>query len=265
MWVQNKAQKEGVGPWTHLVHTSEVLELAHRLASRHYQSAQNVVDVNDFRTLLVNIFAISVLHVHFSMADDWREGADFGNNSPSFEEFRLACRSITAAHANEDISDEQLYQDFTILDKNRSNSIAFEEVRDVALNSRVIESFSLLQVCDYCCETMAREIFVNDHQNMFLSTHVVDESDERGVGLSLPVSARSVVETATVVEPCWEIKQLLANNFSIYPSLSIHTRNSLAVAALDEHLLSQKGVATFIEVKHNTENEVLKAIGGFPQ
>ena len=111
------------------MHTPEVLQLAHTVAGRHRQCAQQVVDLNDFRALLVNLFVLSVLHVHFSMADDWREGNDFGNKTLSFSEFRLACRSVSAAHANEEITEEQLAKDFAMLDTNHNNSIAFVEVR----------------------------------------------------------------------------------------------------------------------------------------
>jgi hypothetical protein len=133
-WIKDKAQKEGGnGPWSHMLSTPDVLSMAHALSGRNHKMiavthSNRIVNLNDFRSLLINLYAMSILFVHFKHADQWLEGNDFGNMTLSFDEFKMACRSISAAHAHETISDEQLRDDFDMLDTNQSNSLAFLEV-----------------------------------------------------------------------------------------------------------------------------------------
>jgi hypothetical protein len=89
---------------------------------------KKVIGIDDFRTFLVHFFAISVLWVHFKNADDFKMSSDWGNLTLSFEEFRLAVKTLTASHEKEDIGDEQLKKDFDRLDRDKSNSLNFVEV-----------------------------------------------------------------------------------------------------------------------------------------
>lgn len=131
-WVKDKADHEG-GSWKVFLANPEVIQFAHVQASslfRRHETVikKKVVGIDDFRTFLVQFFAISTLWVHFKNADDFSLSHDMGNMKLSFEEFKLAVKTLTASHANESISEEQLLNDFRDLDKDNSNSLAFVEV-----------------------------------------------------------------------------------------------------------------------------------------
>ena len=133
-WIKSKSSTEG-GSWSFMISNPMIIKIAHAQAVKHSQRDeahfvnQKVVGLGDFRNLLIHLFAISILWVHFKNADDWVEGFDFGNLALSLEEFKLACRTISASHANESLTDEQIEQDFIRLDLNKNNSLAFLEVR----------------------------------------------------------------------------------------------------------------------------------------
>jgi hypothetical protein len=132
-WVKSKSHSEG-GSWSFMLSNPIIIKVAHSQASKrtttpgHRIVHQKVVGIADFKNLLVHLFAISILWVHFKNADDWVEGFDFGNHTLTLEEFKLACRTVSASHCNEDISDSDIEESFYMLDTNKSGSIAFLEV-----------------------------------------------------------------------------------------------------------------------------------------
>jgi hypothetical protein len=110
------------------------LEVAHQQACKFYKRAvkcsKKVFSIEEFRVFLVNLFVLSVLWAHFKKADEWVESHDVGNEMLSFEEFSLACRTFCRTHAQEELTDEQILDDFGIIDADHSNSIPFIEVRE---------------------------------------------------------------------------------------------------------------------------------------
>lgn len=123
--------------WRIFLTSGPVLAIAHRNASKHGDSSSSVsaskmVDVTEFRTLLVHLFAVSILWSHFQNADQWEEsGGDIGNKQLNFEAFKLACRTLASANAKEELSDEEILSDFHLLDENDSLTIGFIEVMAV--------------------------------------------------------------------------------------------------------------------------------------
>lgn len=123
-----------------LLNNEEVLQIAHDRSAKYNPltadkanpnsrvPARKVVDVHDFRALLIHLFAISTLWVHFKNADEWVQSLDFGNCQLSLEEFKLACRTITGSYCNEQIADDQIAADFAALDKNHDGALEFIEV-----------------------------------------------------------------------------------------------------------------------------------------
>ena len=88
-----------------------------------------MVDVTDFRALLVHLFAISILWSHFQNADEWEQsGGEIGNRQLNFEAFKLACRTLTSSNAKEELTDHQIKLDFEMLDGNQSRTVGFFEV-----------------------------------------------------------------------------------------------------------------------------------------
>lgn len=87
------------------------------------------VGIDQFKVFLMHLYVISILWVHFTNADNWREGNDVGNNKLTLDEFRLACRTLTSAQAQETINDAQIAEDFRKLDFNNDGYVDFKEVR----------------------------------------------------------------------------------------------------------------------------------------
>jgi hypothetical protein len=52
-----------------------------------------------------------------------------GARDLNFDAFRLAVRTLTSTHAHEDLTDEELLEDFYEIDTNKSGTIGFHEVR----------------------------------------------------------------------------------------------------------------------------------------
>jgi EF-hand domain pair len=116
------------------------LNIAHKMACQHGDTASSVsrshaVDIGEFRTLLLHMFAVSNFWCHFNNADNWDEsGGDVGSGDLNFKSFRLAVRTFNTAHANEEVSDEQISDIFNVIDSNQSGSIGFFEI------------------CNFCCK-----------------------------------------------------------------------------------------------------------------
>lgn len=106
-------------------------------------NASKVVDVGEFKSLLINLFAISILWKYFDFAD--HIGDDVGNKQLSREQFGVAVKVLTATHANENLSETQIDEDFDLIDTNRSGTIGFMG----ELNSSIL-IFSIIRDCCNC-------------------------------------------------------------------------------------------------------------------
>jgi alanine racemase len=88
-----------------------------------------MVNVTEFKTLLVHLFALSILWSHFQNAEKWEDsGSELQGHRLNFEAFKLACRTFDSANAHEDLTDEQIKTDFQLIDSNLSGSVGFIEV-----------------------------------------------------------------------------------------------------------------------------------------
>ena len=130
-WISAKAKTHH--SWTVFADNPQVLAIAHKNATLRdpkipHSRPQKIVDITDFKALLVHLFATSLLWTHFYNADNWAPGDDVGNNQLNFEEFKLGVQTLCKAHASEVLSEEQLRRDFEELDTNLSDSIGFNEV-----------------------------------------------------------------------------------------------------------------------------------------
>lgn len=132
-WIKNKATNAGENSgWALLLTHPDILKIAHQQAGRYdsniLSSSNRVVNAMQFRFLLIHLFAISTIWVHFKNADDWLDGGDFGNLKLNMAEFKLACKTLCAAHANEELEEAKIEEAFHLLDKNHDNQLAFMEV-----------------------------------------------------------------------------------------------------------------------------------------
>jgi Ca2+-binding EF-hand superfamily protein len=136
-FVRTKAKENP--SWNMLVSNPHIIDLVHQQACLTQTGAddevitvdptQRIVTQENFRNLLIHLYATSILWTHFINADSWEQGADAGNRQLNFEEFKLACVTISRDREQERFTEDQLRKDFEALDLNRSNSVSFSEVR----------------------------------------------------------------------------------------------------------------------------------------
>ena len=138
-WAQERSKTDD--SWKKLfLESGPVLNIAHKMACQHGDTGSSVsrshsVDIGEFRTLLLHMFAVSNFWCHFNNADNWDEsGGDVGSGDLNFKSFRLAVRTFNAAHAKEEVSDEQILDMFNFIDSNQSGGIGFFEI------------------CNFCCK-----------------------------------------------------------------------------------------------------------------
>ena len=160
-WIEMKA-KEDPNWNVFLAEGAPIIAVAHKMASMRsgphaHVIAPKVVDVNDFKTLLIQMFAIAILWSHFDNADQWKDGEDPGSKELSFDAFRLAVRTLTMANAKEELTDEGLQEDFDVIDTNNSGTIGFHEV------------------CNFCCK------FIDDPQTI---EKKIDDAEARRMSVS---------------------------------------------------------------------------------
>ena len=156
-WINERAAKEG-NPWTMLLSHPEIIEIAHEQAVKtiehsdvKYVIHKKVVDIATFRSLLLQLFAISIIWVHFKKADNHatNEGYDEKLN---FHEFSRAVKTFSAAYGQEEIPDLKLFEDFCTLDKDQSGGITFAEVSVLyyVLLDGFVRGLILTLLCCYC-------------------------------------------------------------------------------------------------------------------
>ena len=149
-WIQKKSveakeakAKSGTtgGGWDIILCNEEILKIAHNrsaktlvtVGDKGFAKPTKIVDVNEFRNLLVHLFVISTLWIHFKNADDWIEGGDVGNLSLSIEEFELALKTFTTKYSRESFTTHEINEAFLLLDTNKNDSIQFLEVSAVCI------------------------------------------------------------------------------------------------------------------------------------
>lgn len=142
-WLQARAAKEG-GAWRFFVSHPEIVAVAHLQSSRDRFNTttfrkERIVDINDFRALLIELFAVSVLWTHFKKADDWQSANrhDSYDGRLGIEECLLAVRTFCAAYGQEQLTDDQIRADFLALDTDGSGQLSLLEVRIMSTNLRM--------------------------------------------------------------------------------------------------------------------------------
>lgn len=133
-WVQERAKSDTT--WKKLfLDSGPVLNIAHKMACQHGDGgagASHVVDIGEFRTLLIYMFAVSNFWCHFNNADQWEEsGGEVGAGDLNFDAFKLAVRTFNSCHDKEELTDDDIGGYFAVMDTNQSGGIGFSEVREV--------------------------------------------------------------------------------------------------------------------------------------
>jgi hypothetical protein len=131
IWLMHKATDEG-GPWKYFLNNNEIFAQAHEYASQHvvdrFLVQKKIVDIVEFRTLLVQLFVISILWLHFKKAGSCSFCGNTFDESLNYLEFKLAVKSFCVVYNQEKLTEQQLRQDFDMLDTNHVGSISFAQV-----------------------------------------------------------------------------------------------------------------------------------------
>lgn len=170
-WIMDKSKKDPDGSWHVFKDHPQIMQIAHKAAGMGIDStssshAGKVVDIGEFRLLLMHLFAVSILMAHFEHADD------LGNKQLDFDEFKKAVFTFCETHAHEHIPEDKIREDFDMLDTNKSDTLGFVEV------------------CTYCCKfidpSFLAEGEVSDRKGGVTVSHKtsrllgVDQSDSNG-------------------------------------------------------------------------------------
>ena len=94
--------------------------------------SKNLVDISEFRSLLIHLYALSIIYRHFCATGLW-EG-EIKNNGEIFSSklderlYGMASRSMCLAHIGEELTDDMIKEDFLKLDSNFTANIGFVQV-----------------------------------------------------------------------------------------------------------------------------------------
>jgi len=209
-WVSAKTLEDPA--WGVFKGSKQVLSIAHKNAALYQDSkssghAGKVVDVGEFKALLIHMFAVSILWRHFDSADHWEAAGDVGNQQLTLEEFSLACKTLCAAHEHEFLSDETILNDFEMLDTNQSNSIGF------------------MEVCNYCCQFIDMG-FGNGAELLQKAELLKSEKAERLLGAH---------RNSIILEEKWDANSKAKN-------ISSDEKTAAAVEALQHKITDEEAV-----------------------
>lgn len=133
-WITNQAERVG-GYWRVLLSTNEVINLAFEYSCLHLSRStvmgKKVVDITHFRTLLIQLFVVSVLWSLFRKADSNildAENPDAFNNELDYEEFAFAMRTFCVCYSQNEPSDDDIRADFDLFDERRTGHVQFATV-----------------------------------------------------------------------------------------------------------------------------------------
>lgn len=186
--MEEKFKSEG-GNWCIFKSNLPVLSIAHKMASKSGDAmstvhAGRVVDVGEFKSLLIHLFAISVLWAHFQHAENWEEdmGYDVSKKQLNREAFALAVQTFTKTHAHEELTQEQIDADFNVLDKSLSNSIGF------------------VDICTYCSQFLTESITSSESSRVVAKLLGADAVQGGDYVTDLHHGPKAYYESATVDE-----------------------------------------------------------------
>jgi len=207
-----------------------VLNIAHKMACQHGDigssvSNSHVVHIGEFRTLLLHMFAVSNFWCHFNNADRWEEsGGEVGAGDLNVDAFRLGVRTFNAAHAKEEVTDEEIQEYFDTIDSNQSGGIGFFEV------------------CNYCCR------FID----------VSTQASRRTSSMPASPMVSGKVTQPSPLEPATDLMRHVSSDpaaKAFYDGMSAFERSNNAMKFLEKHVAVQLAAA-----KDAAKNEKLNAI-----
>eukprot|EP01039_Chlorochromonas_danica_P010813 gene10813-12018_t len=137
-WPQAKSVQDPSGHWNCFVSQPEIVAIAHCQSCSEHKYSKNdvfpklekIVNIPFFRKLLIHLFVVSIFWVHFKKANEWNnvDPANYCQTKLTLEEFTLTVRSFCFAYGKEQITDEQLRQDFDSLGVHANGCVSLVNV-----------------------------------------------------------------------------------------------------------------------------------------
>ena len=132
-WIQDKAKDDE--SWNIFLTGGPVMFIAHKNASKSGDASSSVtagkvVDIGEFKALLVQLYFTAVLYRHFENVEKWDEATvDKGNKRLNFDQFKIAVQAVVESNEHEELSEEQLRTDFDEIDTHSEGTVSFIEAR----------------------------------------------------------------------------------------------------------------------------------------
>lgn len=136
-WINVNAEEYPDSAFTILKNSGLVTMLAHKCAARHMDTSssvcsKNLVDISEFRSLLIHIYALSLIYRHFAATGLWegetKINGEIFSSKLDHRMFGRAAKSLCLAHVDEDVMEEQLEKDFLLVNLNYSGAVGFVQV-----------------------------------------------------------------------------------------------------------------------------------------
>lgn len=136
------------GNWVIFKENPILASTAHRITSKNISNSgsknpclKGNIDVGNFRSLLIELFVVSILYTHFASANEWQTegGCEPEKQELSRKQFALAVLTL-AANSLTPVSQDDIDYSFDELDKNDSGTVSF------------------LELCQYCSGIILPEI-----------------------------------------------------------------------------------------------------------
>jgi hypothetical protein len=159
-----KEQKEPENScWSIFINNGLVIKMAHKAACGHLSAGSSLasrtgVDITEFRSLLIHLYAMNILWRHFACLEMYKEASgriaasQLSSKKLDEDEFAIAVRGLCAAHAGEQITDEQITKDFMDIDSSLVGQIGFVQV---SLFGHTGNLFSLMFTIYYSFELLS--------------------------------------------------------------------------------------------------------------
>ena len=142
-WLVSNINRNPESCWAIFLTSGTVLKTAHKAACGHLSvgstpHSRDSVDISEFRSFLIHLYAMSILWRHFASVSRWKsmnQPDELSSKKLNVQEFAVGVRGFCSLHSMEELSDADIERDFLEIDGNLDGYIGFVEVRNYDYNS----------------------------------------------------------------------------------------------------------------------------------
>lgn len=132
-WIAKKAVSYPDSCWSVFLSSGNAIMMSHKSAATNNMlvSSRKEIDISDFKSFLIHLYAMSVLWKHFASADQFtaeHHSGDLYRKKLNMQEFFLACKSLCDSHGQDVPTKKLLKEEFRRLDDNCDGLIGFVQI-----------------------------------------------------------------------------------------------------------------------------------------